>query len=167
MLKPLARLITLAGLKKQARKAEQFLNWQSIRSMALIIGAGEKVNKSRVDSFIDKTGKHVEVYYIELASKKPSFADWRCFTRDHRNILRLPVDRVQNELRGKSYDFVLNACDGSYLFPATIAALLSAPFKCAVSDLLGYANLEVKRPATQELDDYLAEVQKYLMMIRT
>jgi hypothetical protein len=167
MLKPIARLIMMAGLRKERPAEKKFLSWDKIRTMALIIGSGEKVNKSQIDKFVDTSGKHVDVYYVELASAKPSFGDWRCLLRSHRNFLRLPVKRVQEDLRSKKYDAVLNACDGTYLFPAAVAALIPAPLKCAVSDLLGYANLEVSRKKSQDLPEYLEEVKKYLMMIRT
>jgi hypothetical protein len=168
MLKPVARLVMKAGIRRRPSPVgREFLPWDRIRSMAIIIGSGEQVNKSAIDSFIKSTGKHVEVYYIELSSARASFADWHCFSRKHRNMLRLPVKRVQDELRFRKYDVVINACDGSYLFPAAVAALITAPFKCAVSDLLGYANLEVRRAVNQDLFRYLEDVKKYLQMIRT
>ena len=167
MLKPLARLIMMAGLRREKPAERRFVPWDQIRTMAIIIGSGEPVNKSLVDRFIADSGKHIEVYFVELGSSKPSFSDWHCLVRASRNLLRLPAGRLQETLRGKRYDFVLNACDGHTLFPAAVAALIQAPCKCATADLLGYANMEVSRPGGQELPAYLEEVKRYLRMIRT
>lgn len=167
MLKSVARLIVRAGLRREKPAEKKFIPWNDIRTMAVIIGSGEKVNKSQVDRFVDSSGKHVDVYFVELAASRPAFTDWKCLGRADRNFFRLPVKRVQDELRQKHYDLVVNTCDGSLLFPAAVAAVIRAPLKCAVSDLFGYANLEVSRQRNSDLPAYLEDVKKYLMMIRS
>src|SRR4051812_20737833 len=104
MLKPIARMKLRSHIGSESEKREKhFIPWGTIRSIALIVSAEDKVIKSRIDRFIDGTGKHVEVYYIELKSRKPSYADWHCYTNKESSLLMLPVRKLQRNLRSKKY----------------------------------------------------------------
>src|SRR4051812_26298355 len=99
MLSFIARMAVRAkaekGLKTRTRK---FLPWEKIEKIALIICKDAYVNKSAIDKFIHDSKKYIEVFYIELRSKEPSFGDWQCFSKKDRSLLKLPTTKVEESV---------------------------------------------------------------------
>jgi hypothetical protein len=84
MLNKLAE-ITLRSLitKNNSTRQKQFLPWDKIQKIALVISKDETINKSAIDKFISDSQKHIEVFFIELSSKTPGYGDWKSFTKKH------------------------------------------------------------------------------------
>lgn len=151
--------------RDNAARKKQFLSWEKIEKIALILDQKDKINKSEIDKFLESTKKFVDVFYIELSSQTPSFGDWRCFSKKDRSILRLPKGPLQEEIRKKKFDVVINT-SGGRLFSYAIAASLQAPFKCGDGEY-NSSDLIVTRDEKTPLIRHLNDVVTYLKMIRT
>ena len=75
--------------KNPTKKTKRFLSWNDISSMAIIIESNKNLNKNNLDEFIEKTGKFVEVFYVETNNKQATFGDWNCFTKKDLTFLKL------------------------------------------------------------------------------
>lgn len=151
--------------ESQARK-KHFLPWEKIEKIALVLHKNDQVNKSAVDKFLDGTKKFVEVFYVELHAKTPSYSDWRCFSKKDASLLGLPQKTVATELKNKKYDLVINTCDESDLFAAAVVSSLHAPFKCGPGSLFSDVDMIIKKTEPYSLLNYLDEVLRYVKMIR-
>jgi hypothetical protein len=143
-----------------------FLSWDSIQKIALVISKRDNINKSQVDQFITGTKKYVEVFYIELDSKTPTYNDWNCFTKKDRSFVGLPSGAVLQGLSGKQFDVVINTCQEIELYSTALAGILHAPLKCGSSNRFNDSDLVIKKTGINSIMDYLHEVVRYLKMIR-
>lgn len=164
------RWIAETYLKKRisqdnATRNRQFLSWDRIEKIALIVDEVDNINKSEMDNFVSNTKKNVDVFYVELKSDKPTFADWRCFPKKDSSLLRLPKSAVREEVRKKNFDLVINT-SGDRLFSAALTATLSAPFKCG-NGKVARTDLIITRDEKTPLQNHLNEIVNYLKMIRT
>lgn len=151
--------------REDARRKRQFAPWEHIQHVALILDQKDNINKSELDKFIDATRKTVEVFYIELGSATHSFADWRCFSRKDKSLLDLPKGQVEQEVRKKKFDLVIDtARDG--LFGQALVLALQAPFKCSSHEHRP-VDLVIARSERTPLLQHLNDVMTYLKMIRT
>ena len=168
MLNKLAE-ITLKSIisKNNTARQKQFLPWDKIQRIALVISKDETTNKSAIDKFISDSQKHVEVFFIELNSKEPSFGDWKCFTKKDKTLLNLPKKNVAVELATKKFDLVINASNNSPLFASAVVSYLKAPLKCSQAINFNEAELVIEKTIPFNLINYLNDVVKYLKMIKT
>ncbi len=144
-----------------------FLSWDKIEKIALIISKDETINKSALDKFIGDSQKYVEVFFIELNSKEPSFGDWKCFTKKDKSILSLPKKTSSNHLINKKFDLVINASNNFQLFASAITSTLKAPVKCGQTSGFNEVQLIIQKTVPFNLINYLNDVVKYLKMIKT
>lgn len=162
----IARRILRSKVRKNDQKHQKkFLPWEQIEKIALIIGAESIVNKSEVDKLLDDSRKYVEVFFIEPKSKAPSYGDWQCFLKKDTNFLKLPNHEVEEQIKGKHFDVVINACPGNNLFAAAIASSLSASFKCAGSRGIHDADLIIQTTDTKNPAALLKDTFHYIKMI--
>ena len=158
-------LSSKSAFDHKKRKSE-FLSWDKIEKVALIINKRDNINKSDVDRFINDTKKYVEVFYIELDSKTPTYHDWNCFTKKDKTFLGLPARPVHQGLRGKQFDVVINTCQEIEIYSTAIARILHAPLKCGSMNRFHDSDLVIKKTGINTFMDYLHEVVRYLKMIR-
>lgn len=154
-------------VKENSLRKKQFLSWNKIQRIALIIDEKKSVGKNEIDKFIEATAKYAEVFFVELSSKEASFADWKCFTRKDRNHLDLPKQHAYDSIKTKKFDLVINISSSHPLFCANIVSAIQADFKCGNEDQFGELDLIIERKGSQNLIAYLNEVKKYLEMIKT
>jgi len=147
-------------------KSKQFIPWQNIQKIALILNQNQQVNKSAIDKFITKHQKYIEVFYIEINSKEPTYADWRCFVKADLNLLKLPKNKIILDLKQKHFDLVINTGDEKDQFAQNVTAALSANYKCGAFEKFNQTNLIIKKTEPFVLNDYLEDVVKYLKMIK-
>jgi hypothetical protein len=140
--------------------------WDRIKKVALVLESSPRVNKSEIDAFLERLGKYVEVFYVEARSYKPSFSDWRCFTRQHFNLLSLPKQKVLDDLRKKEFDLVINASSGDEPTSVLLAAAIPAGLHCTSAEKFHGAQLVITANNTSGIIDYLTQVMHYLQMIR-
>ncbi|MCW3075661.1 MAG: hypothetical protein JWO32_270 [Bacteroidetes bacterium] len=168
MFKFIAEYYTRSAVHKSNHsRTKQFLNWENIHRIALIIENKQGINKSELDKFIEETKKHVKVFLVDINAGVPSFADWQCFTRKQKTLLGLPTGEVYAQIKNDKYDLVINACRTYKLFGSNLTAQLNAGYKCTCVDLFGEADLVIERKDKTDLLSYLKEVKKYLEMIKT
>ncbi|HQQ95369.1 MAG TPA: hypothetical protein PLQ93_12495 [Bacteroidia bacterium] len=165
---------TLAGLQirnrlkvSKAFQGRHFPEWQSIKSIGLIIEDKEGVSREKLDRFIQSLDKFVEVYFLELKSRKASYADWICFDRSSRNVLGLPVKRHIQPIKKKHHDLVINTVTGSVAFAAALCAEIESACVCTCSDEYGHGDMIIQRQTNQDLLGYLNQVTHYLKLIKT
>lgn len=145
---------------------KQFLPWDKIQKIALVISKDETINKSAIDKFIGDSQKHVEVFFIELHSKEKSFGDWKCFTKKDKSLLNLPKKPVIDEIQSKKFDLVINAANSFNLFASAITSSLKAPVKCGQNSGYNEVQLIIQKTVPFNLTNYLNDVVKYLKMIK-
>lgn len=168
MVKFIAEYISRSAVDKSNQsRQKQFLNWENINNLALIIENKEGLNKSELDKFIEETKKHVNVFLVEINSGVPSYVDWHCLTRKQKTLLGLPRNEVYDLIKKNKYDLVINACRNYQLFASNITSQLNAGYKCSCVDLFGEADLLIERNENTDLLSYLKEVKKYLEMIKS
>ncbi len=168
MFAKIASFITASKVAEQNKaRQKQFLNWENIFIVALIIDDKETINKSELDKFIEGLKKYTEVFFVELNSKQAAYGDWKCVTKKDKTVLNLPKDFFLQESKAKKYDVIINVSNRYSLFTANLTARLNAPFKCGNADLYGELDLIIERKESQSLIAYLKEVVKYLEMIKT
>lgn len=159
-------LLRSRALTRNKKREKKFLPWDNIKKIALIIEKDKQLNKSLIDKFIDSSKKHVEVFYMELNSKQMSYSDWRCFSRKDRSLLLLPSKKIEEELKGKKFDAIINTCAENNLFALSVFASVNATLKCSAGDLFNMSDLIIKKNDPFNLVDYLNDTVKYLKMIR-
>ncbi len=168
MLNKLAEITLKSQVAKDNSAApKQFLPWDKIQKVALVISKDQTINKSTIDKFITDSQKHVEVFFIELQSKEKSFGDWKCFTKKDKSILNLPKKPVTDEINSKKFDLVINAATNFNLFASALTSSLKAPVKCGQNSNYNEVQLIIQKTEPFNLINYLNDVVKYLKMIKT
>lgn len=168
MLNKLAEITLRSQItKNNSSRQKQFLPWDKIQKIALIISKDTTINKSAIDKFINDSQKYVEVFFIELSSKEPSYGDWNCLTKKDKSLLSLPKNQTFEGLKDKKFDLVINAANQSILFASAITSALKAPLKCSQATNYNEAELIIEKTEPFNLINYLNDVVKYLKMIKT
>lgn len=168
MLKFLAKYFTkIAVEKNNFNRQKQFLNWDKIEKVALILDDSASINKNEIDKFILQIRKYVDVYFLELNSKKSTFGDWICFTKKDTDYLKLPKSHVESSIKNKQYQLVINVTSKYSDFAAIITSQMHPSFSCGNNNLYGEADLVIENKNSLNIINYLKEVQKYLQMIKT
>ena len=162
----LAKMAVNAKAEKEKNHARKSVPWDKIEKIALIINKDTTVNKSAIDKFIEDTKKYIEVFYIELRSKEPSFGDWQCFSKKDSSFLNLPTKKVEESVKGRTYDVVINACEGKNLFSASLFTTLRGSLKCAGSARFKDADLIIEKRDPENLIAFLNDTVHYLKMIK-
>jgi hypothetical protein len=141
-------------------------SWEMISRIALVLSARTPPPKHEIDRFVEKTGKFVEVFYVETDAKKPTYSDWRCFTRADADGWKLPKKKVMQELASRHYDLVLNVAPSSDRFAVLLGAMIPAGLLCSSHNRYKEADLVISSATSGNVSDYLSEVLRYLQMIR-
>lgn len=167
MFAALARIILKSRIEKETiSRKKGFVAWDKIEKMAFIFEHDDKINKSLLDSFIETSGKYVEVFYVETNSKVNSFADWHCFTRKETTFLKLPKPTRLNEFKSKNFEVLINTCTSQNLFATALFSSLQATLKVGTSGKFGETDLIISRTENTDLLAYLKVVDSYLKMIK-
>ena len=167
MFTQIASYITKSKIVQQSKtRQKQFLNWENIFIIALIIDEKEAINKSELDKFVESLKKYIEVFLVEINSAQASYGDFKCVTKKDKTILGLPKTVFLAEPKAKKYDLIITVSNKHKLFSANLISQLSSPFKCGSSDLFGELDLVIERNESQNLIVYLKEVVRYLQMIQ-
>ncbi len=152
--------------KNPTKQTKRFLSWNDISSMAIIIESNKNLNKNNLDNFIEKTGKFVEVFYVETNNKQATFGDWNCFTKKDLTFLKLPKSETILSLKTKQFDLVINTCNDSNLFAAALNNYLTSTFKCGLSNAYNDTDLIISKQESYDLPLYLTDISNYLKMIK-
>ncbi len=165
------KFITEILLKSQIQKdavnrKKQFLSWDAIQKIAIIIDHQIPVNKSVIDKFCADSKKYVEIYYVELNAKQATYGDWQCFTSKQKTIFKLPKQITLTELKKRQFDCVINTCSENNLFSVSIQSALQASLKCSDSNTYNQTDLIIYKSQQSNCIDYLNDVLRYLKMIK-
>lgn len=164
----LANYLTRSAVEKQnLKRQKQFLNWDKVEKIALILDDTQPINKSELDKFIDSTKKYVDVFFLELNSKQASFGNWICFTAKDKTFLKLPKNHVELTLKNRQYQLVINVTEKYALFAAVLISQINSTYICGTQNLFGEVDLIIEKKENTALIPYLNQVMKYLAMIRT
>ena len=147
-------------------KTQQFIPWDQIQKMALVLDSSQNINKSIIDKFINRQNKYVDVFYIEANAKASTYADWQSLLKTDLNLLKLPKSTLLQNLHKKQFDLVINTCDETNAIAMAITAALKANFKCCPFETYNETNLVIKKSSDIKLIDYLEEVIKYIKLIK-
>ena len=152
--------------RDNVNRKKQFLPWEKIEKIGLILHQADNINKSSLDKFLEGTKRNIHVFYVDLAAKHPPFADWSCFTKKDVTLLGLPRQTVLSELKKQKFDLVINTCGDTELFATALVSAFTAPFKCGNSRAFNDVDLIIKKTEPYHVVDYLNEVLRYLNMIK-
>jgi len=165
MIRKLAELMLRYRIsRRESARERKFMSWERIDRIALVVNSRDRVARHAIDSFISESRKFIEVFYVEVNRRAPTYADWQCFLKKHTSFFNLPGKTVAHELEKQRFDIVINTSSDTDLFSRSVAGLLSAPFKCSTT-VFREVDLVIERPDNYGLDAYLQEVVKYLKMI--
>lgn len=153
--------------KKTELTPKKFLNWEEIRSLALVIEDSEKASKHQLDGLLDEFKKHTEVFFLELKSKTPSYNDWYCLTKKDKNILGLPKTKLLDRFKTKKYDLIINTAENTIFYSAALSSFLQSTIICSSTAEFGHSDLIIRRAEHQDLITYLKEVLRYLKLIHS
>lgn len=153
--------------KNNFNRQKQFLNWDKIEKIALILDDSVPINKNEIDKFIDHTKKYVDIYFLELNAKKSTFGDWICFTKKDADFFKLPKSHVESSVKNRHYQLVINVTAKYSNFAAIITSQLHPSFSCGINNLYGEVDVIIENNKTHSVTEYLKEIQKYLQMIKT
>ena len=168
MFKSIAELSLRSTLRDENRhRMKNFLAWDKTEKIALILSKQDNINKHRIDAFTDSLNKYTEVFYIELDSKDATYSDWHCFSKKDKSLLNLPKKGIREALKEKKFDVVINTCQEIEVFSTSLTSALSAPLKCGSTGKYNDVDLIIKKKGFEKVEDYLAEVVRYLKMIKT
>jgi len=168
MFTSLAKIILKSQVSKENfNRKKQFLSWNDIKTIALILNSNDKINKSAMDKFTDNTGKLVTIFYVETSSKTPTYGDWLCFTKKNRNVFGFPSEKNLTGIKKTPYDLAINTSDETDLFSSSLISSLQATLKAGNGKSSNVYDLIIKKGDPHHVIDYLNEVIKYLKMIRT
>jgi hypothetical protein len=167
MFRSIARWLLRSKLSKASSDApKNFLSWQQINSIGLIISKDTSLNRNALDKWIADTKKFVEVFYVETSEKIASYGDWYCFTKKDKTLFNLPKKTIEADLQQKKYDLLINTASDKDYYAAAVLIALNAPYKCAASPELQDANLIVSPSVEGNLIHQLQDTMRYLQMIR-
>lgn len=153
--------------KKTEQTPKKFLNWEEIKSLALVIEDSEKASKHQLDGLLEEFKKHTEVFYLELRSKIPSYNDWHCLTKKDKNLIGLPKTKRLENFKTKKYDLIINTAERSIFYSAALSSSLQSTCTCSSTAEFGHSDLIIRRAENQDLMAYLKEVQHYLKLINS
>ncbi|MBX3163460.1 MAG: hypothetical protein KF900_03190 [Bacteroidetes bacterium] len=163
----IAEILLRSQIKKDnSGVKKQFMAWDSVQKIALIVSGHNDFNKSALDKFISDSKKNIEVFYVELKSKQATFGDWQCFSKKDKNTFNLPKKIVLDELHKKQFDLVINTCHEEEIFATSICAAIPAAFKTGHSGKFNDVNIIIHRTEPYNLISYLNDVLRYLKMIK-
>ena len=152
--------------KDNSTRKKQFLPWDKVEKIAIILDKKDNINKSEIDKFIEGTKKFIDVFYIELSSNQASYGDWQCFSKKDKSLLNLPKGTIHTEIKRKKFDVIINTSGDTELFASAITSGLSAPLKCGCSDKYNDVDLIIKKTEPYSIIAHLNNVFMYLKMIR-
>lgn len=152
--------------RENLTRKKAFLPWHQVEKIALLIEQDDSLVKSELDKFIADTQKYVEVFYIELKSKQPSYSDWQCYVRKDKSLFGLPKKGNDLAIKNKRFDLVINTCNVANLFAISLNSSLNAPFRCSSDISYNEADFIVKRLSNQKLLNYLNNILIYLKMVK-
>ncbi len=153
--------------KNNQRSSRKFLNWNEVRSIALVIESSEQTSKQQMDQLLDEFNKHCEVFYLELRSTTPSYSDWHCLTKKDKNLIGLPKTKLLNGFKSKKYDLIINTAADAILYSAALCSSLQSTCTCSSTAEFGHSDLIIRRLKEQNLITYLKEVLRYLKLINS
>lgn len=108
-MKPIIQILLKSQIQKDATNhKKQFLSWDKIQKIAIIIDNQTPINKSVIDKFCADSKKFIEIYYVELNAKQATFGDWQCFTGKQKTLFKLPKSIVLADVKKKQFDCVIN-----------------------------------------------------------
>jgi hypothetical protein len=166
MIRKLAELMLRYRIsRRESGREKKFVSWDKIEKIALVINSRDKIARNVLDNFINESRKFIEVFYVEVNRRTPTYNDWQCFSKRHRSFFNLPRKIISGELEKQRFDVVINTSSDTDIFARSVAGFLSAPLKCSTAGFRE-VDLVIERPDNYSLDNYLKEVVRYLKMIR-
>ena len=168
MVQSISKIVLKSRIKTaNSLRKKNFLSWDKIDKIALILENEPNFSKHEIDTFIEQSKKYMEVYFVQTTSKQASYSDWTCFTKQDKSLFGLPKKSILLSVLGKKFDLVINTCKQDNLFATSIGNAALATLNCSTNKIYDEADIIMNRPADQKLIDYLKNMLTYLQMIKT
>lgn len=159
-------LIIRSKLKSGNNQGRNFLPWDKVKTIALVVDSKAASNKNQLDKFIYETDKVVDVYYIDGHVKESAIKNFAVFTKADKSLFGLPNSKAYAKLKNQKYDLLINAAfnetDYSSLISHSIKAVCKSGFRSSQQEL----DIIIERAQNQDLIGYLGQVVNYVKMIR-
>lgn len=159
-------LILRSKLKSNTNKGRNFLPWDKIKTVALIVDDKHATNKNELDKFIYETDKVVDVYYLDLNNKESSLKNYITFVKTNKSFFGLPNAKATAKIQNKKYDLLINAAFEQLTYAGVLSNAINATCKSGFENKANELDLLVVYNQNKKLIDYLNEVVNYLKMIK-
>lgn len=162
-------LILKARLSKGQIGGKNFLPWDKIKTVALVLDSKTASSKNFIDKFIYEADKVVDVYYIDIHVKESAIKNFITFTKQEKSFFGLPNSKASAKIGKKKYDVLINASFAELDYSSVLSNSIKATFKCGYQSRADELDLIVRRGEQkegQDLMNYLNELVNYLKMIR-
>lgn len=159
-------LIIRSKLSSNASGKKNFVSWDKIKTIALIVDHKSAFNKSLLDKFIYETDKVVDVYFIDGHIKESDIKNFITFIKADRSLFGLPNAKAIAKLKQQPYELVINAAFNEQDFSSIIVNTLKTVCRSGFQSRLNELDLIIERKPNQELISYLGDVVIYVKMIR-
>lgn len=159
-------LILKSKLKSNNSGKKNFVSWDKIKTIALIVDHKSAANKSQLDKFIYETDKVVDVYFIDGHVKESAIKNFITFIKADRSLFGLPNAKALSKIKNQKYDLVINGAFTEEDFSSVITNALQTACRCGFKSRLNELDLIIERKPNQELISYLGDVVTYVKMIR-
>lgn len=148
-------------------RKKQFLEWEQVKSIALIIDKDTGVNKSKIDAFTASLGVYTEVFYCEINAKTATYGDWTCLTKKDKNIWALPSGVEIEKIKKKKFDLSITLNRKGSFYTAYLTSVIHAVYKCGQRDVCGELDILIEIESDKSPEQELNEILRYLKMIKT
>lgn len=162
----LKELIIATRLKNNETGGRNFLPWDKIKTVALVIDSKTLQSKNVIDNFIYQSGKVIDVYCLDIDKKESSIKNFITFTKTEKSLWGLPNGKARAKIAPKKYDVLVNASFAELDYSAVISHHIKAICKCGYQSRSSELDLIVSRKDGQVMEKYLEDLVNYLKMIR-
>lgn len=159
-------LIIKSKLKNQSGIGKNFLPWDKIKSIALLVDAKHATNKNELDKFIYESDKVMDVYYLDLKVKESAVKNYITLVKADKSLFGLPNAKAMAKIHNRKYDLLINAAFGELTYAGILGHSIKATCKSGFENKGNELDLLITHPNNQKLIDYLGEVVNYLKMIK-
>jgi len=159
-------LILKAKFRNGSSVGRNFLPWDKIKTIALLVDSKHANNKNELDKFIYESDKVVDVYYLDLHVKESVVKNYISIVKSDKSFFGLPNAKAMAKIHNRKYDLLINAAFGELTYAGVLSNTIKATCKSGFKSKRNELDLLIARTENQKLMNYLGEVVGYLKMIK-
>ncbi len=159
-------LILKAKFRNGSSVGRNFLPWDKIKTIALLVDAKHASNKNEIDKFIYESDKVIDVYYLVLHVKESVVKNYISMVKSDKSFFGLPNEKAMAKIHNRKYDLLINAAFSELTYSGLLSNTIKATCKSGFESKWNELDLLIAHNQNQNLINYLGEVVNYLKMIK-